>query len=832
VTTARLWLWIVAISAAGSVLYATQLTDVPPLLHEPRLPWWGLAVVFALAESYPVHLHFRSETHSLSLSELGIVLGLFLASPSALILGLVVGAGVALVAVRRQRPLKVAFNAAQFTLSTAVAVAVFRAVVALGNPTGPVGWTAAAAGAATFGIVSIVLVTATITLAAGGPPWRELPRTAAFALAGSLASASLAVAGIVMVEADRRSVWLLVVPSLCWALAFRAYGAQRRRHEHLEFLYQTMRATQGAPELRAAVRELLAAARAMLSADYAEIVLFGATPDDGALRSTIDSKGEALMEPVTLSDACVGALRAATARDTAILLPRGRGAHQLDAYPTERSLRDALITALRREQQTFGLLVVGNRSGDVSTFNDDDRTLFETCAGHAGVLLENDRVKEQLRYQAFHDALTALPNRTLFAERVGTALAASDKSTVLFVDLDDFKTINDTLGHSAGDELLVAVAERVRACVRPGDLAARLGGDEFGILLESGSVDAAETIAARLVEAMRSPFVVHGREMPVHASVGIASASSGTATADELLSNADVAMYSAKASGKRRYATYEPRMHTRVRRRHELAGALEHALDRDEIEVHFQPIVALATGRPVALEALVRWQHPTRGLLPPGAFLPLAEERGLVVPIGQAVLRDACRSAAAWQRFGGHEQLCVNVNLSPAELLNPELTRDVSAALAASGLAPSSLVLEITESGAMTDAVAARAAMHELRRLGVRLALDDFGTGYSSLSHLREFPIDVLKIAKPFVDRLDHGAGDTTFTDAILRLAAALELDVVAEGIERAEQAELLRRLACGLGQGFHFSRPLDSADAEAYLARAASPRKRIRAVS
>jgi EAL domain-containing protein (putative c-di-GMP-specific phosphodiesterase class I) len=291
-------------------------------------------------------------------------------------------------------------------------------------------------------------------------------------------------------------------------------------------------------------------------------------------------------------------------------------------------------------------------------------------------------------------------------------------------------------------------------------------------------------------------------------------------------------MYSAKASGKRRYATYEPRMHTRVRRRHELAGALEHALDRDEIEVHFQPIVALATGRPVALEALVRWQHPTRGLLPPGAFLPLAEERGLMVPIGQAVLRDACRSAAAWQRFGGHEQLCVNVNLSPAELLNPELTRDVSAALAASGLAPSSLVLEITESGAMTDAVAARAAMHELRRLGVRLALDDFGTGYSSLSHLREFPIDVLKIAKPFVDRLDHGAGDTTFTDAILRLAAALELDVVAEGIERAEQAELLRRLACGLGQGFHFSRPLDSADAEAYLARAASPRKRIRAVS
>ena len=833
VTTARLWLWIAALAAGGWALYATTLTDLAPVLHEPRLPWWALALVFSLAEAYPVHLHFRSETHSLSLSELGIVLGLFLASPAALIGGLLVGAGAALVLVRRQRPLKVAFNAAQFALSTGIAVIVFRAVAELGDPVGPSGWAAAAAGAATFGIVSVVLVTTTITLAAGGPPWSELPRTVAFALAGSLASASFAVAAIVMVEADRRSVWLLLVPAFCWALAFRAYGSQRRRHEHLEFLYQTMRATQGAPEFRAAVRELLAAARAMLSADCAEIVLFGATPGDGALRSTIDSTSEQLMEPVALSEPCTETVNAASARESAILLPRGRDAHPLDAYLGERNLRDAIVTTLRREQQTFGLLIVGNRSGDVSTFNDDDRRLFETFAGHAGVLLENDRVKEQLRYQAFHDALTGLPNRTLFADRVATALAENEDPTVLFVDLDDFKTINDTLGHSAGDELLVAVAERVRACVRPGDLAARLGGDEFGILLERGAVGAAEGIAGRLVEAMRAPFVLHGREMPVHASVGIASASSGAATADELLSNADVAMYSAKASGKRRFATYEPKMHTRVRRRHELAGALEHALEGGEIEVHFQPIVALASGRTVGIEALVRWQHPSRGLLLPGSFLPLAEERGLIVPIGQAVLTEACRSAAEWrERFGGHEQLSVNVNLSPSELLHPELTSDVAAALAASTLEPSALVLEITESGAMADAAAALTAMHDLRRLGVRLALDDFGTGHSSLSHLRDFPIDVLKIAKPFVDRLDHGPGETTFADAILRLASALELDVVAEGIERPEQAALLRRLECGLGQGFHFSRPLDRADTEAYLARTSSARKRIRAVS
>jgi len=390
---------------------------------------------------------------------------------------------------------------------------------------------------------------------------------------------------------------------------------------------------------------------------------------------------------------------------------------------------------------------------------------------------------------------------------------------VLFVDLDDFKTINDTLGHSAGDELLVSVAERVRACVRPCDLASRLGGDEFGILLDTGGQEMAEHIANRLVESMQTPFFLNGREMPVHASIGIACAASGARSADELLSNADVAMYSAKAAGKRRYATFEPQMHTRVRRRHELAGALEHAVSRDEIRVHFQPIVSLASGRTVALEALVRWQHPTRGLLAPGAFLPLAEERGLMVPIGHAVLEEACTRIAEWQsRFATYGSLSVCVNLSAVELLRPELLTDVAAILENANLAPESLVLEITESSAMADPGAALEALDELRRLGTRLALDDFGTGYSSLSHLRDFPIDTLKIAKPFIDRLAQGGSDTTFTDAILRLAAALELDVVAEGIEHAEQASMLRRLECGLGQGFYFSRPLAPADVEAHL--------------
>ena len=829
-----IWLLVAAMTAGAVLLYVAGLEGVSAPFAEPELPWWSLALIFFVAESFPVYLHFRSETHTLSLSELAVVLGLFLATPGALMVGAMVGGAAAFVFVRRQRTLKSAFNIAEFAFSVAVAVIVFHAVAELGSVHGPIGWLAAGAGAATFGLISVTLVTTTISIATGGPPLRELPRTVVLALAGSLASASLAIAAVELLVADTKSIWLLAGPVLFWGVAFRAYGAQRRRHAHLEFLYETMRATHGAPEFRAAVRELLVAARAMLSAEYAEILLLGSKPEEGALRSVIGLKDEVLMEPIALDERTEPAVRMAAHHDGAILLPRGRPVHDLDAYLADRGLRDAVLTALRREHVTFAFLVVGNRAGDVSTFNGEDRRLFETFAGHAGVLLENDQVKEQLRYQAYHDALTGLPNRSLFTQRVAEALAAgSEGIAVLFIDLDDFKTINDTLGHSAGDELLAAVAERVRACVRPGDLAARLGGDEFGILLEHGADDAAEQVALRLVEALRAPFVLSGREVSVHASIGIATGLCDARTADELLSNADVAMYSAKASGKRRFAVYEPRMHTRVRRRHELAAALERAIERDEIILCYQPIVTLSAGRTVAFEALARWQHPTRGLVLPSGFIPLAGERGHMVTIGRAVLRAACTQAKDWQaKFPEHESLGVSVNLSPSELQNPQLVHEVEAALEETGLTPESLILEITESGAMADPAATMVTLRELRRLGVRLALDDFGTGHSSLSHLRDFPIDILKIAKPFVDRLDQEPEDSTFTDAILRLAGALQLPVVAEGIERAEQANILRRLECSLGQGYYFARPLDVVDAERHLAGAAvSPsRARIRA--
>jgi diguanylate cyclase (GGDEF)-like protein len=580
-----------------------------------------------------------------------------------------------------------------------------------------------------------------------------------------------------------------------------------------------MRAMQGA-EFRSSVRELLEAARTMLSAEVAEIVVFSHSAEEGALRSVVSPTEDVLMVPIELDEIRLRALENVSGHEAAALLPRGRASHPLDEYLAEEGLEDAIVTALHGADRIFGMVLVGNRLGDAATFTQDDRRLFETFASHAGALLENDRVKSQLRHQAFHDSLTGFANRLLFAERVHKALtltvAGQRRPVVLFIDLDDFKIINDSLGHSAGDQLLIAVAERVRATLRPDDLVARLGGDEFAVLLERSDRSDAENVATRLVDALRAPFVLEGREMRIHASIGIARAEQGN-IADDLLRNADVAMYSAKTNGKGSYAWYDPEMHVRTQRRQELARTLEGSVEREEIEAYYQPIVALATGRVVGLEALARWRHPVRGLVLPENFIPLAEETGFMRPIGRTVLRLACEQLESWRsRHRFHDELMVSVNLSQSELRSPNLIPDVQAILADTGTPPDRLVLEITESSAMQDPSATIETLGKLRELGVRLALDDFGTGYSSLSHLNDFPIDMLKIAKPFVDRIDH---DSTFVEAILGLASTLGLEVVAEGIETREQAEALRSLGCTLGQGYYYARPSEALHVASRLA-------------
>jgi diguanylate cyclase (GGDEF)-like protein len=434
-------------------------------------------------------------------------------------------------------------------------------------------------------------------------------------------------------------------------------------------------------------------------------------------------------------------------------------------------------------------------------------------------VLENSRLgqsleqlselKEQLRHQAFHDALTGLPNRVLFTESVARALEGSGSPSVLFLDLDDFKLVNDTWGHAAGDELLVHAAERLRRAVRAEDMPARLGGDEFAVLLAEGQLGVAREAAQRISDAFDRPFSVHDRTLAVRPSIGIAVGQTGV-TAEQLLRNADVAMYAAKADEDQQIAVYEAETHEAARRRRELALDLDTALSRYEIEVHFQPVVSLASGEIEAFEALVRWAHPAHGLMSPGDFLPIADNRQMAA-IGKRVVAEACRHASLWQEAVGRVRgVGLWVNLSAIELTNDQLVAEIQGALERSGLDPHLLTVEITEQSVIKGEEFAIRKLRDLRALGVRVAIDDFGTGYSSLSRLGEFPLDMLKIPQPFVDRLVDAGADMSLVDAILRLAGSLGLGAVAEGVERGIQAELLRELGCGLAQGYLYAPALD----------------------
>jgi diguanylate cyclase (GGDEF)-like protein/PAS domain S-box-containing protein len=482
------------------------------------------------------------------------------------------------------------------------------------------------------------------------------------------------------------------------------------------------------------------------------------------------------------------------------------GAREQDDHParTEFRLRHQHDFWLHAEAVRTNLLHDENVRGIVLNIRDvSERKAFE----------------EQLAHQAFHDSVTGLANRALFKDRVEHALERQTRSSrpvsVLFMDLDDFKTINDSLGHAAGDLVLGEVGERLKTCLRAADTGARLGGDEFAILLEDSTdgIEATE-VAARILTALEGAFQLENKEVFVRASIGIADANyssgSGPEGAEELLRNADVAMYMAKEAGKGRYQVFEPAMHDTALRRLELKADLQRAIDSNEFILHYQPVIVLQTGEIEGLEALVRWQHPERGLTRPLDFVPLAEETGLIVPIEKWVLREACTQAKHLQEtYPKSPPIHMAVNLSARQLQRPELVDEVARALADTGLDASSLVIEITESVMMQDMELSIARLGELKALGVQLAVDDFGIGYSSLNYIRRFPVDILKVDKSFIDGVADTGEEAALTAAIIELAGILRLRPVAEGIERAEQVEKLLALSCELGQGFYFAKPM-----------------------
>ena len=424
--------------------------------------------------------------------------------------------------------------------------------------------------------------------------------------------------------------------------------------------------------------------------------------------------------------------------------------------------------------------------------------------------------------QALRDSLTRLANRTLFNDRVSHAVARTTRSrgrlAVLFIDVDNFKNINDTLGHGAGDQLLTTIAERIKGCVRTGDTVARLGGDEFAILLEDvGGDPETRIVAERILDSFQSPFCVRGKERFVSASVGVAMSTPG-ANVEELLRNADMAMYTAKREGKNAYRVFQTSMQTEVLEKVELERDLALGIERAEFVVHYQPLVDVNTGRVKGVEALVRWQHPDRGLLQPGEFIDAAEQSGAIVPLGWWVLDQACAQGRVWRDETLDANFTVSVNLSPRQFNEPDVIQRVQSALQANRLPPQALVLEVTEGIMLFDSAETVERLHALKGLGVQLAIDDFGTGYSSLSYLRRLPFDIIKIDKLFVDGIAAGPTESAFAQAIMRLARTLELETVAEGVEGADQLEVLRGMNCESAQGYYFAKPLTVEGVDALL--------------
>jgi len=817
-------------------------TIAPPF----PIPWPVLALLFAAAEMFDVQVHFRRETHAFSLSEVPLVVALFFLGPAEFMAAYLLGSGVALLWQSREHRLKVVFNITNNAFTGALALVVFHTLVPIEGAIGPLHWVAGFAAALSASALAAVTIATAISLSGGAPQFQKLPEMIQFGALVALANTSLALLAVTVLQADAQAIWLLGIPIATLLIAYRAYVSEREKHERLELLYESSRILHNSPELESAVVALLDHARAMFRAESAEIVLYARDDDRAALltRSYHEQEPD-VMRPVEIAPT-----ERVRERVSVALRPFFHG-------PTESwrgqpfEIRQAMTSRLAGENGLIGELTVTNRLTEGTRFQADDLRLLEMVANQAAIALENGRLeqsltelsklKEQLRHQAYHDSLTGLPNRAMFIERIDARLGEIDSSegqgqstptipVVLFLDLDDFKVVNDSLGHQAGDRLLVEAAERISGCVRASDLAARLGGDEFAVLLEdSPDLRQALGISQRILDALRAPFVIDANELVIGGSVGIAVSRDRADRGVDLLRYADMAMYKAKSEGKRRVAVFDPTVHSTIVARHELSRELARSIDHGELLVHYQPILDLGAGRLAGIEALVRWNHPTRGLVEPDEFIRLAEENGSIVELGRWVLAEACRQAVGWTQAGLLPRTAyMSVNISAQQVRLAGFVEDTLGIAVDAGLDPARIVLELTETAMFGDVQGTITTLEGLRRHGVRIALDDFGTGYSSLGYLRRFPVDILKIARDFIADGRAEPQDWAFAHAIVALGRSLGLAIVAEGIEDPDQEHRLLALGCELGQGYLLCRPMEAGTLEAWLrSRAPVPRSR-----
>jgi diguanylate cyclase (GGDEF)-like protein len=811
---AKIWILTAGVAAATVAAY---LTLVEPLGAGPTtldMPWWIVALGFAAAERWVVHLHFRRSTHSLSLGELPLVAGLLFLPAHELVLAGLVGSSVALAFDREIPTFKAFFNLAQFTLGTCVALFVVSGLVGVRDPLDPVVWIAIFAAVSAATLVADICVGAAVTIAEGRLEPHQRLDMLLTNWTVALSNTCLALAIAAVVTARPEGGLLLIPPTVLLMAAYRAYLSERRRNAELEFLYEATRTLSRSSEIVPELEALLARTASAFRVGAVDLVLFSAEPNRSA-RSSLNRDGSRrMLEPI--EEPLAESLRAlAGGLSGPVEVTRILDVGQRE-YFRSRGMEDGVLAPLHGEAGCVGMFSISGRESVDRSFSDEDLRLLETLTGNVTVALQYDRLEQAVRQleslqqelerKALYDSLTQLANRSLFHNRLEHALHSRNPGVcVLLLDIDEFKAINDSHGHHAGDELLRAVADRLRGCLREGDTAARLGGDEFALLLDrsEGEIDAV-SVARRLLSDFESRIEVSGERLRVHVSIGIAIGAPGKDSPDEMMRKADVALYEAKRRGKSQYRIFHPSMRDALRKRRTLAFELERAVSDEELSVVYQPIVSLADCRPVALEALVRWNHPERGLVPPGEFIEFAEETGAVVEIGAIVLERVVEEAARLR-------MPIHANVCAPELIDPGFLDRLDALVDIHELPPELLVFELTERAFVGDDPVPMAVLEALNERGMSVAVDDFGTGYSSLAYLSRLPVDTMKIPKQFIDEVTGSREHHALARAVIELGAALDLKVVAEGIETPEQIAALRAFGCELGQGFYFGMPADA---------------------
>ena len=785
------------------------------------VPFWMLVPLFAATEGFAIHLRVRRGGHALSLSEMPMVLGVLGTDPVLLVVARVLGGGAGLALLRRQRGMKLGFNLALLGLQASVAVVVFRAVAGSVGSLGPREWFAAYVAMFVTDVLADVLITAAIAAHDDPGEWRRL-RAAARGVPLVAVTTTIALVSALAVQYDRRAVALLVVVSVVAYLGYRAHVRQSQGHAQVEGLYAFTRALDGYQSVDDVARVVLGEARDQLRAEVAELIL-PATEGRRFVRMRLVGSGG--VETTWIDGPPADAWWAPAQAGVPVLRPakrddrRGRPAAPADGMAVPVPIGDA---------EPAGVLLVADSLPDLPTFTGDQLRLFGALANHASVSLARARLVDQLRqeiaekdYLALHDPLTGLPNRRQLYRLLDTALGvpagAAGMTAVMLMDLDRFKEVNDALGHDVGDALLCEVGSRLQRRLGASGTVARLGGDEFAVLLHPvRSSEQAVAIGNDLARELERPVHVGHLTLNPRASIGIALAPGHGDTASALLQRADVAMYTAKETGNA-VRVYRPQDDQNTAQRLELIADLREAIRLEEVAVMYQPKIDVRTGRITGAEALARWSHPQHGQVSPDVFIPLAEHAGLIRPLTLHVLKVALRNCQRWRRAG--DDMHVAVNLSPYSLLDTALPDVVGQLLAETGMPASALTLELTESSILADPKASRSILERMDALGVKLAIDDFGTGYSSLGRLRELPIHSVKIDKSFVQRLGDDHRDRAVVRSAVQLGHALDLEVVAEGVEDAAIYHQLVREGCDTVQGYFVSRPLPAEDFVGWLA-------------